>query len=93
MQNFGIASLSAGYSKDYFTYTDETEFDPRVSNEFATAAFRIHSLIPPSFDTIGKSETGDLNLRDAFNQPQKLRKDKGGNAGNYSHQIWLTHTY
>ena len=83
MNNYGISPLSAGYSKNYYTTTEDTEFDPRISNEFATAAFRIHSLIPPSFDTIGrrKRDTGDINLRDAFNAPSQLRKDKGGNAG------------
>ena len=35
MTNFGLWPLTKGYSSDYLD-----NFDPRVTNEFATAAFR-----------------------------------------------------
>ena len=48
MSRFGLWPLSSGYSNAYLD-----SFDPRVTNEFATAAFRFgHSLIPNSFEGI-----------------------------------------
>ncbi len=35
MRSFGLFPLSKGYSKEY-----RNDFDPRITNEFATAAFR-----------------------------------------------------
>ncbi len=35
MTSFGLWPLSKGYSKEY-----RDDFDPRITNEFATAAFR-----------------------------------------------------
>ena len=42
MQTFGLYPLTEGFSNDY-----RTDIDPRITNEFATAGFRMgHSLIP-----------------------------------------------
>ena len=42
MQTFGLYPLAEGFSNDY-----RTDIDPRITNEFATAGFRMgHSLIP-----------------------------------------------
>ena len=42
LKNFGLQPLSKGFSEEY-----NPNFDPRVTNEFAAAAFRIgHTLIP-----------------------------------------------
>ena len=35
MADYGLWPLSKGYAKDY-----NADFDPRITNEFATAAFR-----------------------------------------------------
>jgi len=45
MREYGLLPLVDGHSIDY-----DDKFDPRIFNEFATAAFRFgHSLIMPSF--------------------------------------------
>ena len=42
MSRYGLYPLDAGYSRQY-----RTDFDPRITNAFASAAFRFgHSLIP-----------------------------------------------
>ena len=42
MQTFGLQLLTEGFSNDY-----RNDIDPRITNEFATAGFRMgHSLIP-----------------------------------------------
>ena len=42
MSTFGLLPLTVGFSNNY-----RTDFDPRITNAFATAAFRIgHTLIP-----------------------------------------------
>merc|ERR1712141_279196 len=81
MENFGIKVLDSGYSNAYFGEGATPEqFDPRVSNEFATAAFRFgHSLIPPNFkqfSTSNRKEISDFNLRKAFFKPGDFREDK-----------------
>ena len=69
MRLFGLFPLSRGFSTDY-----QDSFDPRINNEFASAAFRFgHSLISGSF--VIKPLNSDhqvLNLRDTFFKPVPL---------------------
>ena len=42
MKSFGLFPLTQGHSNNY-----RNDFDPRITNAFATAGFRMgHSLIP-----------------------------------------------
>ena len=42
MFKFGLFPLTSGYSQDY-----KSDFDPRITNAFSTAAFRVgHTMIP-----------------------------------------------
>ena len=70
---FGLFPLTQGYSEDY-----DPEFDPRINNEFATAAFRFaHSLVPshvPNKDSRGRNTTS-LHLKQAFNQGARVGDD------------------
>lgn len=78
MDQFGLWPLSKGYSD---TYMDT--FDPRITNEFATAAFRFgHSLIPSSFKRIQRTRsnngfTTSMNLREVFFKPNEMKKSSG----------------
>ena len=71
MRLFGIFPLSSGHSFDY-----DDSFDPRINNEFATAAFRFgHSLVPKTFLTIDKNrQSRVMNLKDVFFQPKEMKK-------------------
>ena len=72
INTYGLFPLASGYSQDY-----DTSFDPRITNEFATAAFRFgHSLIPHIinvYNTVGGELNPSFDLKQAFNKPQLLR--------------------
>ena len=81
MQKFGLYTLSSGYSDDY-----SGDFDPRITNPFAAAAFRFgHTLIPENVLLVNKDEFGSLKshkvpLRDAFSDMDVLRTPGGVDA-------------
>ncbi len=67
--------LGPGAIKPYQGY--KAEVDPAISNEFATAAYRLgHSLLSPTLlrlDADGNEiEAGHLSLADSFFQPQQV---------------------
>merc|ERR1711988_690100 len=66
---FDLTPLDFGYTNGIGSYNEE--MDPRINNEFATAAFRFgHSMMPrevPMREDAGGTINRDLNLRDVFN--------------------------
>ena len=83
MRNFDLSPLSSGYVKTYYNHSSlEGEFDPRITNEFATAGFRFgHSLIPSEFKNMeNPRQSNDFKLQDlrsVFNKPKPFVEDKG----------------
>ncbi len=72
MDLYGLWPLNSGFSDDY-----RSDFDPRITNEFATAAFRVgHTLIPNLIHQLTRSGSGGRNLlRDMFFNIDVLRCD------------------
>ena len=72
MNQFGLYPLNSGSSDDY-----DSSIDPRITNEFSSAAFRFgHSLIPGIinvYNKAGRQVSRSFQLKDAFNKPQILR--------------------
>ncbi len=79
-QEFLPALLGPGALPRYRGY--DSEVDPRIANEFSTAAYRFgHSALPTELERLDASleETveGHVPLRDAFFSPDRIR-DVGG---------------
>ena len=79
MTSFGLIPLTSNHSNLYLD-----SFDPRVSNEFATAAFRFgHSLVPSTFNMIRGSRSSasskKLEMKDIFFKPQDFSSQAGRN--------------
>ena len=82
LTSFGLRPLSKGYSNQYLD-----SFDPRITNEFATAAFRFgHSLIPTKFNQkIGinspnqrrSKEIKTTRMKDIFFKPKTFQDNPG----------------
>jgi len=70
MNVYGLFPKSTGFSTDY-----SPDFDPRINNEFATAAYRFgHSMIPTTFSSISRGRTDTtLNMRELFFKPASLK--------------------
>ena len=77
MADSKLQPLKNGYSSDY----KGGDFDPRITNEFAVAAFRFgHSLIPSSFkEIVNQRQPRILNkdLKSLFFKPKPLIDDRG----------------
>jgi hypothetical protein len=60
----------------------DSSVDPRVTHEFATAAFRLgHTLLPNALEAMGeKAEEQSIPLGDAFFQPHQLAQVGGVDA-------------
>ena len=70
----GLRPRTTGYSSSYLD-----SFDPRVTNEFATAAFRFgHTLIPTKFSQ-RKQRNSEVfqRIKDIFFEPNKIQSNPG----------------
>ena len=104
MTSFGLWPLNSGFSRDY-----RDDFDPRITNEFASAAFRIgHTMIPSLLRAISASNRfSDTPLGDLFFDVDGLTRNNGiedlvrgmtqtpveGADGNFSPQVSLNTGY
>ena len=74
MTSYGLLPLTSGFSKDYMD-----NFDPRITNEFAAAAFRFgHSMVPASYSSLpppGRAGgSRRIKLADIFFKPTVMKE-------------------
>ena len=76
MKESGLYPLQDGY---VVNYQDGDDFDPRITNEFAVAAFRFgHSLIPSSFKKITRNrQSRAQDLKKLFFNPRSITEEEG----------------
>ena len=79
MTTFSLWPLSSGYSDSY-----RDDFDPRVTNEFAAAAFRFgHSIIPDTFLSVHPAAKGtgaskeEIQISQVFFKSQNVSQSEG----------------
>jgi peroxidase len=81
MNSYGLWPLTSGFSADY-----RDDFDPRATNEFAAAAFRVgHTFIPRLVEAVALVQFGNnrgqtlsrQNLRNLFFNIDGLRTANG----------------
>jgi len=70
MKSYGLFPRESGFSTDY-----SDNFDPRINNEFAAAAYRFgHSMVPKTFSSVSRQRTETvLEMKDQFFKPASLK--------------------
>ena len=63
MKSYGLFPRESGFSTDY-----SDNFDPRINNEFAAAAYRFgHIMVPKTFSSVSRQRTETvLEMKDQF---------------------------
>ena len=71
MKSYGLFPRDSGFSTDY-----ADNFDPRINNEFAAAAFRFgHSMVPHSFSSVSRQGSSTvLQLRSTSFSPARIKR-------------------
>merc|ERR1711902_464053 len=71
MKSYGLFPRESGFSTDY-----SDNFDPRINNEFAAAAYRFgHSMVPKTFSSVNRQRTEEvLEMKDQFFKPASLKR-------------------
>ena len=71
MKSYGLFPRDSGFSTDY-----ADNFDPRINNEFAAAAFRFgHSMVPHSFSSVSSQGSSTvLQLRSTSFSPARIKR-------------------
>ena len=71
MTSYGLFPRESGFSSDYMD-----NFDPRINNEFAAAAFRFgHSMVPHTFRSVSRERRATvLKMADQFFKPASLKQ-------------------
>ena len=73
--HFNLAPTSSEYGGQLFVDTYNPNVDATILNEFATAGYRLHSLVAGSIQMIdhkNRNLQGRIRLRDQFNNPEML---------------------
>jgi len=69
MKSYGLFPRESGFSTDY-----SDNFDTRINNEFAGAAFRFgHSMVPSNFRSVSRQRSETLQMSQQFFSPDELK--------------------